>query len=96
MHLVVPVVGVVASRTRVGLGFPVTLTCFVIVGNPTNYTYSWSHKGTPLTGETSDTLSLPFFGEDDVGIYSCEVANEVGAGMDNVTIELGCEKLLLL
>lgn len=47
-----------------------------------------SYEGTLVPAETSATLSISM-GE--VGTYSCQVINEAGAGMDNITIELGLE-----
>ena len=89
--LVVPVVNVTADRTRVGPGGAATLTCTVTRGNPMTYTYSWTHEGAVLSGETSATLSLTSFSMDAVGAYTCEVMNDAGSGMDSITIELGGE-----
>ncbi len=47
-----------------------------------------SYEGTLVPAETSATLSISM-GE--VGTYSCQVINEAGAGMDNITIDLGLE-----
>jgi hypothetical protein len=82
------VVEVTADRTRVGPGSAATLTCTVTRSNPTSYTYSWTHEGIQLAGETSNTLSLLSFVASDGGTYSCEVVNEAGTGRDNVTIQL--------
>ena len=87
--LVVPVVDVTADRTRVGSGSAATLTCTVTRGNPMTYTYSWTHEGAVLPGETSATLSLTSFSMDAVGAYTCEVMNDAGSGMGSITIELG-------
>ena len=89
--LVVPVVNVTADRTRVGPGGAATLTCTVTRGNPMTYTYSWTHVGAALLGETSATLSLTSFSMDAVGTYTCEVVNDAGSGMGSITIELGGE-----
>ena len=74
-----------ADRTRVGPGGAATLTCTVTRGNPMTYTYSWTHEGAALPGETSATLSSM----DAVGDYTCEVMNDAGPGMGSITIELG-------
>jgi hypothetical protein len=90
--VVSPVVYVRSDRTGVRLGGAATLTCDVLVANPMNYTYSWTHEGIPLPGEDNDTLILTSFSVDDVGTYSCTV-EAVGTGMSNVTINLGGEQL---
>ena len=88
-----PEVAVTADSTRVGPNGDVTLTCSVTRGNPMTFNYTWIHvdTSTPLTAETSPTLSLSSFSEDDVGTYRCEVRNEAGLGMDNITIAFGGE-----
>ena len=115
---VIPEVSLTTFRTRVGPGCTATLLCSIARGNPTNYTYSWTHEGTPVTretyptftfffnswngdgnpisGETYATLGIPFFSVGEVGTYSCEVTNDVGTGMDSITLELGGEKHLVL
>ena len=80
-----------ADRTRVGPGGAATLTCTVTRGNPMTHTYSWTHEGVALPGETSATLSLTSFSMDAVGAYTCEVMNDAGSGMGSMTIELGGE-----
>ena len=82
-----------ADSTRVGPNGDVTLTCSVTRGNPMTFNYTWIHvdTSTPLTADTSPTLSLSSFSEDDVGTYRCEVRSEAGLGMGNITIELGGE-----
>ena len=59
-----------------------------------NYTYFWAYENTPLVSASSETLVISQFGEDDAGNYSCEAMNDVGSGMDNITLELGGESLL--
>ena len=83
-----------ADRTRVGPGGAATLTCTVTRGNPMTYTYSWTHEGVVLLGETSATLSLTSFSMDAVGAYTCEVVNDAGSGMGSITIELGGEMFI--
>ena len=81
-----------SDRTSVRLGGAATLTSDVFVANPMNYTYSWTHEGILLPGETNDTLILTSFSVDDVGTYSC-IVEAVGIGMSNITINLGGEQL---
>ena len=83
-----------ADRTRVGPGGAATLTCTATRGNPMTYTYSWTHEGAALPGETSATLSLTSFSMDAVGAYTCEVMNDAGSGMGSITIELGGEAFI--
>ena len=94
LHTLV-VVNVTADRTRVGSGGAATLTCTVTRGNPMSYTYSWTHEGAALPGETSATLSLTSFSMDAVGAYTCEVMNDARSGMGSITIELGGEAFIL-
>lgn len=94
--LVTPVVEVMAVPTRVSPGGTVTLTCTVTRGSSVQNTFLWTYQNTALPGEMSATLRLSSFNTDDVGIYSCEVMNEVGVGRDSITLNLGGEALLLL
>lgn len=93
---VIPEVNVTADLIRVGIGGATTLTCNITGGNPSIYTYSWTHAGTILPNETSATIILSSFSLDDVGTYICEVMNEAGVAMDNITIENGGEALYTL
>ena len=80
-----------ADRIRVGPGGAATLTCTATRGNPMTYTYSWTHEGVVLPGETSATLSLTSFSMDAVGVM-----NDTGSGMGSITIELGGEAFMLV
>ena len=92
VHLVSPVVKLLADHTRVALGGATILTCSVTKGNPATYSYTWTHPTTSIL-ETSATLRLSSFGVEDEGNYSCEVRNDAGVGMDSITIEVGGELL---
>ena len=50
-----------------------TLTCQFTGGETVTPVYQWLKDGSPLTGETSDTLSFSPLRETDSGGYTCEV-----------------------
>ena len=93
--LVLPEVDVSASQTTVDPDDPAFLICDVTRGNPMDYTYSWSLDGIIIPGETMSTLILTSFSVANAGSYVCLVTNEAGAGMDNITIELGGKEFLI-
>jgi hypothetical protein len=64
------------SRTSVG-GSPVTFTV-AAEGTP-SLSYQWRFDGTNIAGATSTSLSLPFPGASDSGLYSVRVSNSFGA-----------------
>ena len=87
-------VDLTANQLVVGEGGTLILTCSVTRGNPMSYTYIWTHVGGAGTlSETSDTLTLFGFTLSDMGMYRCEVTNDVGTGMDSITIEFGGQTL---
>ena len=89
-------VDLTANQLVVGDGGTLILTCSVTRGNPMSYTYVWTHVGgAGILAETSDTLILSGFTMSDMGMYRCEVTNDVGTGMDSITIEFGGQTLLL-
>jgi hypothetical protein len=49
-----------------------TLTCQVTGRGPMTPTYRWFRDGSPLTGQTSATLSFSPLREIDSGVYTCE------------------------
>jgi hypothetical protein len=49
-----------------------TLTCQVTGGGTMTPTYRWFRDGSPLTGQTSATLSFSPLREIDSGVYTCE------------------------
>ena len=74
--------------TRVNLGENLTLTCSVIRGNLTIYSYSIVHIDT-MTTTNEPTRMLSGIQESDLGTYRCDVTNDAGTGSANITIELG-------
>ena len=91
-NTVIPIVEVSSHRTSVGPGCDAILTCTVTRAHPMVYTYSWTHRGTTLTNQTSAVLIVPSFSARDVGNYSCRVRNDAGVGMGSITIQLGGEE----
>ena len=64
-----------------------TLTCQVTGGGTMTPIYRWFRNGSPLTGQTSDTLSFSPLGETDSGIYTCEgTRNSMTVTSDPLTI----------
>ena len=47
--------------------------------NTTPLTYQWFKNGQPLTGQTRQTLNLPFLLPADAGSYTCQVSNPLGS-----------------
>ena len=93
IFIVVPEVMINASRTTVIADEDaITIECFVLRGNPSNYSYSITHIDTANT--TSDSfLMLPVIQEADLGTYRCDVTNDAGTGSASVTIKEGGKKL---
>ena len=89
-QLVEPEIELTTNRNFGGLLEEVTLTCNVIRGNPAIYSYTWIHvdTSTTLTAETSPTLRFLPYSNDRIGSYICEVRNEEGVDVENITIEL--------
>ena len=81
-----------ANHTTVAIGDSVTLTCTVLRGNPTIYTFNWLHEGsiisTTTSSESSSTLHILVEQAQDRGVYVCAANNSVDPGMANITILL--------
>ncbi len=89
LNAVVPEVEINTTDILVGIGNDVTLTCFVLRGNPSNYIYTITNANTS-NATTGPTRILTDIQMTDVGTYHCDVTNDAGTGTSNtVTIELG-------
>ncbi len=89
INAVIPEVDINTTDTLVGIGNDVTITCFVLRGNPSNYIYTITNVNTGST-TTGSTRILTDIQIADVGTYRCDVTNDAGTGTSNtVTIELG-------
>ncbi len=90
INAVIPEVEINTTDTLVGIGNDVTITCFVLRGNPSIYMYTITNVNTGST-TTGSTLVLTDIQIADVGTYRCDVTNDAGTGTSNntVTIELG-------
>jgi len=69
----------------------VTLTCTVIQGNPTSYSYTWMLNETTInstfTGSTTSMLTLNSTRAEDYGNYLCSVSNGIlPDGVDNLIL----------
>ena len=64
-------VSINGSDSALTAGENYILTCQVTGGTMTP-TYQWFRNGSPLTGQTSDTLSFSPLREIDSGVYTCE------------------------
>ena len=92
--IVIPVVEVTATRTRVLVGDMVTLTCNVTIGNPSYVTYTWTSMNTNTNTnmtlpEMTNTLTLTIGDVNDFGNYICEATNVAGSGSGTASIEQG-------
>ena len=54
-----------------------TLTCRVTGGGTMTPTYRWLRNGSPLSGETSATLSFSPLRQSDSGSYTCEATKSL-------------------
>ena len=64
-----------------------TLTCQVTGGETITTTYRWFRNGSPLSGQTSDTLSFSPLSQTDSGVYTCEgTRNYTSMMSESVTI----------
>ena len=82
-----------ADQTRVASGARVILNCTVLRRNPMKLNFNWTFNGHLTSGFTSSKISSIYIIESmamsDVGNYSCSAINQVGAGVDAITIRLG-------
>ena len=62
-----------------------TLTCQFTGGEAVTLVYQWLKDGSPLAGETSDTLSFSPLGKPDSGGYICKVTIGTGSGSMTIT-----------
>lgn len=60
-----------------------TLTIQIIATGATSY--QWRKNGVDIVGQTTDTLTVSFFGSGDAGTYTCMATN-----IDGSTISSGC------
>ena len=86
--IVLPVVEVTATRTRVLIGDNVTLTCTVTTGDPSYATYTWTFMSVSLQ-EMTNVLTLTISDVNDFGNYTCEATNVAGSGSGTISIEQG-------
>ena len=56
--------------------------------SPDQVTYAWTFKGQPLTGQTNNSLWLPFVSPSDGGGYSVEVRTPCAAVTNSATLTL--------
>ena len=70
-----------------------TLTCAVNIGHPMNYSFEWYHNDTLINSKSvmlnSTTLNLQSIMMTDLGTYMCNVTNDAGSGIANISISLG-------
>ena len=90
MCSVLPVVEVIATRTRVLIGDMVNLTCNVTTGDPSyaNYTWTFNFMSGSLQ-EMTNVLTLTISNASNFGNYTCEATNVAGSGSGTVSIEQG-------
>jgi hypothetical protein len=84
---------VIADPTSLSLEGETTLTCVVLDGNPRNYVYLWRFGEEVLVGQITSAFRLSSFTLEKVGVYTCEVTNLGGRGMDSIDIRLDGELL---
>ena len=92
--IVVPIVEVTATHTRILVGDTVTLTCNVTTGDPSYVVYTWTFMNastnTNMTRpEMTNTLTLTIGNVNEFGNYICEARNDAGTGSGTATIEQG-------
>ena len=70
-----------------------TLTCTGNRGHPMDYSFEWYHNGTLINSKSvmlnSTTLNLQSIMMTDLGTYMCNVTNDAGSGIANISISLG-------
>lgn len=74
---IIPLITAQSGATGILLGASASLS-ITAVGTPTP-TYQWYKNGSPISGETSTTLSLNFVVASDAATYTCIVTNGVGS-----------------
>ena len=82
------------DRSRVIAGETVTIACDVVSGgNPSRNSFTWYLNNSGISpSTTSVTLSsihLPAVMAADIGMYTCQVSNDVGTGSDSISITFG-------
>ena len=87
-----------ASRTELAVGQSVTLSCMVVQGNPTNYTYSWTFTSTDdenanlnISESMFTNFTILAIEEDQFGVYQCTVDNMFDSDQGTVNITQRCE-----
>ena len=91
---VTPVVEVVTSHTKVGLGASAILYCNIMRTSPGIENYTWIHENiSVMLNSNNETLNVTF-SMVHFGTITCKATNAAGkAGSANVTIEQGCKYL---
>ena len=81
-------VTVTGSGATQNAGEDYTLTCTVSGGGNRTTAYQWLRNGSPLTGETSETLSFTPLRQTRNGTYTCEVMKANRTVSSDITIEV--------
>ena len=92
-ELAPPVVTLSVSDGAHVAGENYRLTCEVIGGGTMTPTYRWFRNGSPLSGQTSATLSFSPLRQSDSGSYSCETTRSsitVRSTSTTITVEGKC------
>ena len=78
----------IATIDPVVPGDDVTLNCSATGSTPLSYQWTVEGSDTTINTDTSTgILTLTNFMEGQFGTYICNVSNDVGYGMNNITIE---------
>ncbi|MEO6996394.1 MAG: immunoglobulin domain-containing protein [Lacunisphaera sp.] len=72
-----PVIAYAPAATTVHQGETATFSVGVTGSGPLSY--QWNHNGSPLSGATSQVLSLPLVKDGDAGNYTVTVTNSLGS-----------------
>ncbi len=83
-----PIVTYAPAATTVHQGETATFSVGVIGSGLLSY--QWNHSGSPLSGATSQVLSLPLVKDNDAGDYTVTVSNSLGSvtsGAARLTVE---------
>jgi hypothetical protein len=79
--VIAPVLSAQPVSQNVATGYSVTLAVAAIGGG--TFTYQWSCNGTPISGATSDTFTIPSAQPSDSGAYAVTVTNAAGSTISN-------------
>ena len=78
---------IIATITAVIIGEDVTITCSVLRGDPSSYSFSIIHNDSVISFNSTHTLTN--IQATDLGTYYCGVTNDAGTGSARVTIKQG-------